>query len=123
MDDFVILHDDKKALQTILGDVTAFLDDQLRLKLNRKTQIFPIGPRSLDFLGYRIWPNHRLLRKNNVKRTKRKLHKYERLYTQGNIGMEKVNPSVMSWLGHAMHADTYHLRNRFLAGLVFKRAN
>lgn len=123
MDDFVILHDDKNALQTILCDVTAFLDDQLRLKLNRKTQIFPIGPRSLDFLGYRIWPDYRLLRKANVRRTKRKLHKYERLYNQGNIGMKKINPSVMSWLGHAMHADTYRLRNRFLSELVFKREN
>ena len=123
MDDFVILHDDKKALQAILDDVTVFLDEQLRLKLNRKTQIFPIGPRSLDFLGYRIWPDYRLLRKNNVRRTKRKLHKYERLYGQGLIGLGRIHPSIMSWIGHCKHADSYRLRSKVLTELVFTRNN
>ena len=32
-------------------------------------------PRAVDFLGYRIWPDYRLLRKANVRRTKRKIKK------------------------------------------------
>lgn len=121
MDDFIILHDNKKSLKIILDDVTAFLGDYLRIKLNTKTQIFPIGPRCIDFLGYRIWPDHRLLRKGNVRRTKRKLHKFERLYAQGRLTIADINPSVVSWIGHAMHADTWRVRNQILNNIVFIR--
>ena len=121
MDDFIILHDNKKSLKIILDDVTAYLDDCLRVRLNTKTQIFPIGPRCVDFLGYRIWPDHRLLRKGNVRRTKRKLHKFERLYAQGRLTIADINPSVVSWIGHAMHADTWRVRNQILNNIVFIR--
>ncbi len=121
MDDFIILHENKHELRRIFNDIKAYLGDQLRLQLNDKTQIFPVGPRNLDFLGYRIWPDYRLLRKNNVRRTKRKLHKYEWLYAQRTIGLERIHPSIMSWLGHAMHADSYRLREKVIGGLVFAR--
>jgi retron-type reverse transcriptase len=123
MDDFIILNDDKPTLQRTLKDITAFLDENLHLTLNAKTQIFPSGSRSVDFLGYRIWPDHRLLRKVNVRRTKRKLHKFERLYAEGQIGLNDIHPSVMSWMGHAMHADSYRLRKKFLPTLIFSRNN
>lgn len=121
MDDFVVFHENKRYLRDLLEEITEYLADPLRLSLNRKTQIFPIRPRSVDFLGYRIWPGHRLLRKSNVRRTKRKLHKFERLYSAGFITLDKITPSVMSWLGHAMNADSYRIRNRILNNLIFKR--
>ena len=51
MDDFVLFHPDKQFLHTALQEIRGFLDDNLRLSLNAKTQIFPVGPRSVDFLG------------------------------------------------------------------------
>jgi len=122
MDDFVVFHNNKRYLRDLLGEITEYLDDPLRLTLNGKTQIFPIRPRSVDFLGYRIWPTHRLLRKGNVRRTKRKLRKYSRLFAEGAIELSKITPSVMSWLGHAKHADTHRLRDRIFRYLVFARA-
>ena len=121
IDDFVILYDDKRVLADLLESIEYNLGDALRLRLNDKTQIFPVGQRPVDFLGYRIWPDYRLLRKGNLCRTKRKLHKFERLYAQGRLTIADINPSVVSWIGHAMHADTWRVRNQILNNIVFIR--
>lgn len=115
MDDFVIIHHDKQQLQAWRKDIEAFLESELRLYTNRKTQVFPIGVkkgRSLDFLGYRIYSTHRLLRKSSVKRIKSKLKKYRRKYAAGELELNDINPKVQSWLGHASHANTYNLRKK-----------
>lgn len=111
MDDFIILSNNKEYLKMILKHVTVFLERELKLKLNKKTQIFYINKRrSVDFLGYRIWKDHRLLRKSNVKRTKRKFKKFQKLYKNYEISLKDIEPSIMSWLGHAKWADSYKLR-------------
>lgn len=121
MDDFVIFDADKERLHAILVEIADFLADNLRLALNGKTQIFPLAPRCVDYLGYRLWQDYRLLRKANVRRTKRKLLKQSRLYGQGLIGMKDIRPGIASWLGHAKHADTWRLRAKVLGGLLFRR--
>lgn len=123
MDDFIIFHHDKHRLRVILEEIIGFLDGALRLTLNSKTQIFPIQPRCVDFLGYRIWPGHRLLRKANVRRVRRKFQKQARLYSQGLRSLETIRPGIASWLGHAKHADTWRLRRRIFDELVFIKAN
>jgi RNA-directed DNA polymerase len=111
MDDFIILSDNKKDLKSILKLIIIFLDNKRKLKLNKKSQIFLINKkRSVDFLGYRIWKDHRLLRKSNVKRTRRKFKKFQKLYKNDEISLKDITPSVMSWLGHAKWADSYDLR-------------
>lgn len=121
MDDFVIIHHDKAYLHQLLDEISGYLDHHLHLKLNGKTQVFPVRQRPIDFLGYRIWPTHRLMRKANVKRTRRKLKKFARLYRAGQMTMDEIRPSVMSWLGHAKHGDTWRLRRRILENCVFVR--
>ena len=117
MDDFIIIHHDKAQLQEWRKDIETFLAQHLELKTNSKTQVFPIGVRggrSLDFLGYRIYSTHRLLRKCSVKRIKTKLKKYHRQYAVGEINLSDINPNIQSWLGHASHADSYGLRKALL---------
>lgn len=123
MDDFVLLNDDKRCLKAMLSDITDFLGGRLRLTLNAKTQIFPIRPRCIDFLGYRIWPEYRLLRKANVRRTRRKFKKLMRLYREGKIGLEDIRPAIASWIGHAKHADAWRLRCLTIGNLVFARGD
>lgn len=121
MDDFVVFHNNKCYLRDLLGEITEYLADPLRLTLNGKTQIFPIRPRSVDFLGYRIWPEYRLLRKGNLRRTRRKLKKLARLYAIGQISLVDIQPSIVSWIGHAQHADSWRVRNKILNNLIFTR--
>jgi retron-type reverse transcriptase len=114
MDDFIILDPRKSYLHDLLDKIAMFLREKLKLSLNRKTQIFPVKQRAIDFLGYRIWPDHRLLRKRNVKRMKRKIKAMMKGYAEGRIHIEDLRAIVMSWLGHAKHADTWRLRKRVI---------
>jgi len=91
------------------------------LTLNGKTQIFPVGRRCVDFLGYRIWPDHRLLRKGNVRRNKRKFKKFSRLYSTGRMTLAEIRPAIASWLGHCKHADTWRLRGKVLGQIMMTR--
>ena len=120
MDDFVLLDADKVRLHNVLEEITAFLDDRLHLSLNGKTQIFQIYPRCVDFLGYRIWPNYRLLRKANVKRARRRLKKLVRQIRAGEITWESFRPHLTSWLGHCRYADSFRIRNSVMrsAGIL-----
>lgn len=114
MDDFVILHPDKAQLHQWQDAIAAFLGARLCLVLNHRTRIFPTS-QGIDFLGYRIWRTHRLLRKRSVRDMRRKLRRFEAQSAAGKLDLPRVNASIQSWFGHARHADTYTLRRRMFA--------
>ena len=114
MDDFVILHADKAKSRRWRYQIAMFLQERLRLQLNERTRLFPAS-QGIDFLGYRIWRTHRLLRKRSVRDMRRKLRRFERQYAAGEISRERIEASIQSWIGHARHADTYNLRRRMFA--------
>jgi retron-type reverse transcriptase len=119
MDDFVIIHQDKVFLNIVLDKIESYLNNNLDLKLNGKTSIFPLKS-GIDFLGYRSWRNHRLLRKSNIIRIKRTFKYFREQYNLGNIDIEKINSTIQSWLGHAKHANTYNLRCSIFNNLKFE---
>ena len=69
----------------------------------RSAQVAPIS-RGINFLGYRIWPSHKLLRKDSVTRAKRKVANF--IKHGEDEGLQKF---LASWSGHAMWADANHL--------------
>lgn len=122
VDDFAVIGPDKAHLHDVRREIEAFLRAHLGLHTNHKTQVFPIGVsggRALDFLGYRIWPTHRLIRKDSVGRMRRKMKRMARLYHQGRIEWDDVQRVVASWIGHAGHANTYRLRKSVLEDVAF----
>jgi retron-type reverse transcriptase len=115
MDDFIVVHHNKAHLRQVRREVEQFLADNLRLTTNSKTQVFPVAlyrGRALDFLGYKIWPTHRLLRKDSVRKMRRKVL----LYRKGKLARDKLLLSAKSWLGHAGHANTFRLVRRLFLG-------
>ena len=52
MDDFVIIHEDKKYLEYCLNTIRDKLYNEYKLELNRKTRIYNINE-GIEFLGYR----------------------------------------------------------------------
>ena len=124
MDDFIVVHYDKAHLQRVRAQVEEFLEQRLHLRTNHKTDIFPIAPlrgRALDFLGYRIWPTHRRLRKSSIARITRSLRRMQRQYAKGRISLSYIAASVQSWVAHAMHADALGLRTSLLEKFRFIR--
>jgi retron-type reverse transcriptase len=120
MDDFCILHSNKIYLKHLKDEIALFLEENLKLRFNNRTDIFPVS-QGIDFLGYRTWETHRLLRNKSKNRMRRKLRKYRKLYSEDNIKLSDVNASIQSWLGHCKHANTYRLREKMLSDVIFTK--
>ena len=119
MDDFIILHQEKDILRDILKEINIYLNNQLKLELNKKTSIFP-AKHGIDFLGYRIWKTHRLLRKSNIIKFKRTLNKFKKLYKDKKISFDRINSTIQSWIGHAKHANTFNLRRKIFEKFLLR---
>ncbi len=127
MDDFVLLHPDRFYLKTVLAQIEAYLAEKLDLELNPKSQLFPLK-NGVDFLGFHSYlcatgKVIRKLRRDSKRRMKRKVGKFNRLYAAGSIDLEAVRASLFSWLGHAGHGHSYHLRKNIMPRLRLKRAS
>ncbi len=120
VDDMVALGDDK----VWLGEVREAVRERLardRLRLHpRKAEITRTRD-GLDLLGYRVYPDFRLLRNDNGHRFARKLRGFARAYAAGRMRWPDFDPSVQSWIGHALHADTEGLRRRIFSATIFSR--
>lgn len=122
MDDFVVFAEDKATLWEILHHIEDFLAHSLRLKIHqKKAQVCPTTE-GVDFLGYRVYPEHRRLRRSSGVRFQRRLHKMQQDYQAGHLAPAQIQQRIASWVGHAKHADTYGLRRSLLEGAVFRRA-
>ncbi len=75
----------------------------------------------IPFLGYRIFPTHRLLSKRHVLRFCRRLCSLQRAYAAGRVKPEEIRRRLISWQGHASHANSYRLVQRLLTDHPFVR--
>ena len=118
MDDFLILSNNKKHLWIIKADIEAFLQSHLSLHLNNKTTIFPVSA-GVSFVGYRVWKSYRLLSPISIKRTRKRLKIYEKLYRKRKIKLIKIKSSIKSWLAHAKWTNSRNLINKILSHKIF----
>lgn len=119
-DDLLLFGDDKEQLHAWRERIGAFLA-RLRLVLHdRKTQIYPTMT-GVPFLGFRLYPNHRRLKRPNVVRFRRRLRRLAFCYADGLIPMDRLQASVDGWVAHASHGRTYRLRRQLLGGLILPR--
>ncbi len=120
VDDFVTFSNSKEQLNDVKLQMESFLDD-LRLQLHEtKSKVYRVRD-GVNFLGYRLYPTHRLLKKDNGLRMRRKLKQLSDKFRNNDISFATVNQSIQSWIGHASHANTYNLRKQLFANVVFKR--
>jgi retron-type reverse transcriptase len=122
MDDFVVIHKSKTFLKELLTDIDRFLKETLSLRLNPKTAIYP-GKHGIDFCGYRIWPTHIKPRKSTVKRAKKRLRKFSKLYPENPGVLEHAKMSIMSFFGYIKHCSGYKTTLAVLRRAVFRKAN
>lgn len=99
MDDFLVLHESKVYLWGLLEDIKEFLRTRLALALNDKTRIGKTSE-GIEFVGYRIWNRNKLIKKQSLKRMRKKA----RAWRHRKISDDRFLASLGSWLGHS--ADT-----------------
>jgi len=115
VDDFAVFGDDPARLEGVREGMAGYLRDRLNLRLHpRKTRIFPVAE-GVDFLGFRVFPGHRLLRKTAGYHYQRMLFNLARERREGTVSPGAVRNSFASWSAHAAWGKTAGLRRRLLA--------
>ncbi len=114
VDDFVILHPDKKYLHQLRELIRIFLREKLFLELHPKKQsIFPIK-KGIDFLGHVVFKDFSRLRKSNKEAFRKKLKKMKKNLLKSKENEEKMRQAITSWLAHASFSRTERLKKRML---------
>jgi retron-type reverse transcriptase len=114
VDDFAIFGNSKANLQQVKKEIALFLA-KYRLELHaQKSYVYPVNE-GLPFLGHRIFPYFRLLKKENVRRAKKRFRSMKKRYLQKRLTWAETANKIQSWLAHAKFSRTYHLRNKIIA--------
>ncbi len=110
-DDMVILHSSKEKLSSLRKSIETHLAD-MKLTLKDNWQIFPVDARGIDFLGYRFFHDHTLLRKSTMQRFKRKTQFVKRHWK--HMPPISVINSIMSYNGWMNYADCHNLKTKYV---------
>lgn len=101
-DDLIILSDSKQTLHHLLADIRIYLEMNLKLILKDNYQVYPVKDRGIDFIGYKFYHTHILLRKSIKQNFARMLK-------------SNKNPaSIASYNGWAVHCNSKHLLKKLL---------
>jgi hypothetical protein len=100
----VVVVNPAEHLRRVRASIEMLSREQLGLRFS-KWSIQPVS-RGVNFVGYRIWPNHKLLRRDSVIRAKRKIRAYRAAGDHARL--EKF---LAAWIGHAGWADSQNLLN------------
>ena len=103
-DDIVIMGNDKELLNLTLLNINYYLTTKLKLELKPNYQIFPVDSRGIDFVGYRFYHSHTLLRKSIKVKINRLLDRYER----GYIALSKLKIIMQSYFGWLKYCNSKH---------------
>ena len=108
MDDFYLIHPNKKYLRHCLEVLTAYLQT-LGLSLNGKTQIFPLK-NGISFLGFHTYIDKngkpvRKLKNQNKRNARKKFVRMARLVANGGVPEKRFWDSYNAWKNHASHGN------------------
>lgn len=113
VDDFLLFSDSKKQLwewRAALIDRLAKL--RLTLHLNQ-AEVFPCRT-GIPFLGFRIYPDYRRVKRRKVVQYRRRLRRlFEMVWQKPKLRM-KLDRSVQGWINHVRYADSWGLRQAML---------
>lgn len=75
-----------------------------------------VGPTmcGIPWLGFVVYPTHRLLKRRNVVNFTRRFGATLDLYRAGQITFAELDASVQGWINHVRYADTWGLRKHVL---------
>ena len=99
-DDIVVLHSDKQYLHDLLESIRGYLFHNLDLKVKENHQVFPVSIRGIDFVGYRFYHTHILLRKSIKKRFARMMAR------------NRNAKSIASYYGWTKHCNSINLNRK-----------
>ncbi len=112
MDDFLLFSESKAELIAWKIAIRSFLGEHLRLSMHENKSVVIPTRTGLDFCGFVLFPEKRKLRRTSITRFLKRFKMQRSLYSQGQMSLDEVTTSVKSWIAHAAHADSWHLRSK-----------
>jgi len=114
VDDFLLFSDDKRRLWRWRDAIIERLGS-LRLTLHaRESTVYP-ATNGIPYLGFRLYPDHRRLKRRNGVAFARRLRAWREEVMHGELALSEITPRVQGWVAHAAHGDTWGLRRSLLA--------
>lgn len=117
MDDIVIFHNSKEFLHELRVDIEEYLAENLKLELKSNYQVFPSRVRGVDFVGYRHFGSHVLLRKSTATRLKRNISSINKKYDNGEEMDYSDWCSINSYKGWIKWCNSYNLYKKYIKPL------
>jgi hypothetical protein len=116
-DDLLLFSNDKAQLHSWRERIRMRLAD-LRLTMHEhRAQVMPVAV-GFSFVGWRITPERRRLRRRNVVRFRRRYRARLQQYAAGEIDRQRLEATIHGWIGHCKHGSTYGLRRSILGQRV-----
>lgn len=114
VDDFVILHKSKTQLGIWKAEIAIFTKNNLNLELHSdKSKVVSLS-RGADFVGFRIFYYHKLLRKRSIN----KMFSLVKKCKEDQINYQKFSEIFQGWQAYASWANSHNL-----ISMIFKQIN
>lgn len=116
VDDFVLFSDNKKQLA---GWREQIIQKTAILRLTLHEECAQISPTTagIPFLGFRVYPEYRLLKTRKAIHFRRKLKGLLSNYGNGWLDFPRLNQTIQSWIHYVGYGDTWGLRRSVLSGV------
>ncbi|UVX68366.1 MAG: MatK/TrnK amino terminal region [Bacteriophage sp.] len=109
-DDMVILHSDKEYLRQLLDEIREQLGT-LKLEIKSNYQIFKVEDRSISFVGYKIYHDYTLIRKNIKHKMCKKVAAMNKLK---HTTYSEYRQQVCSHIGWMKHCNGINLLKKII---------
>ena len=120
VDDFALFGDDKRRLWECKQAVIERLARERLTIHEAQTQVLPTHC-GIPWLGFVVFPAHRLLKSRNGVNFTRRLARNLDAYEAGQIPFAELDASVRGWINHVRYADTWGLREHVFATHPIRR--
>ena len=114
MDDSIILMKDKEELKKVKKKIEEFIQEELFLKFNSKTNIFK-SKQGVNFCGYKINEYRMKMRTKGKKRIKRIIKKTKYKIKNGEITSKEAKVHLCGYFGYMKYANAYNFANKYFA--------
>lgn len=112
LDDSIFILKDKQEARYVLKELEKFLKEELKLKLNSKTQIIK-GSQGVNFCGYKINEYRLKLRDRGKRKLKNKIKKLKNSVKTGKMTSKDAKKYLAGHVGYIKWADVYNLSNKY----------
>ncbi len=114
VDDFALFSDSKQQLYAWKRAMIKRLA-RLRLTLHESQAQAEVCEDGAPWLGFVLYPTHRLLKRRNAVNFTQRLARHLTDYRAGRISFAELDAGVQGWINHVRYADTWGLRRHILS--------